>query len=85
MSNNYVVGRPPKSYLVALLLSLFLGGFGIDRFYLGHTGLGVAKLLLCWGTFGIWWAIDVILIATRRVDSSQFVWDDEYGTKPAGF
>jgi TM2 domain-containing membrane protein YozV len=77
MSNNYVVGRPQKSYLVALLLSVFLGGLGIDRFYLGHIGLGVAKLLLCWATLGIWWIIDVILIAMRKVDSSQFRWDDE--------
>lgn len=76
MHNNYVRGRPPKSWLVALLLSIFLGPFGVDRFYLGHTGLGLLKLLLCWGTFGIWWVIDVILIAMRKVDSSQFKWDD---------
>lgn len=56
-----------KNHLVALLLSIFVGTLGIDRFYLGHIGLGVAKLLLSWATFGIWWLIDVILIATRRV------------------
>lgn len=77
MSNNYIAGRPPKNYLVALLLSIFLGTLGIDRFYLGHTGLGVAKLLLSWATFGIWQLIDIILIALRHVDSSQFKWDDE--------
>lgn len=56
-----------KNFLVALLLSIFLGNLGIDRFYLGHIGLGIAKLLLCWLTFGIWWIIDVILIATKHV------------------
>ena len=56
-----------KNHLVALLLSIFVGTLGIDRFYLGHIGLGVAKLLLSWLTFGIWWLVDVILIATRRV------------------
>ena len=59
--------HPPKNFLVALLLSIFLGNLGIDRFYLGHIGLGVAKLLLNWLTFGIWWLVDVILIATKKV------------------
>jgi TM2 domain-containing membrane protein YozV len=77
MHNNYVRGRPPKSHLVALLLSVFLGGFGIDRFYLGHTWLGIAKLAINWGTLGVWWAIDVVLIALRKVDATHFVWDDE--------
>ena len=56
-----------KNFLVALLLSIFLGNLGIDRFYLGHIGLGIAKLLLNWLTFGIWWLVDVILIATKKV------------------
>lgn len=57
----------PKNFVVALLLSIFLGSLGIDRFYLGHIGLGIAKLLLSWATFGIWWLVDVILIASKRV------------------
>jgi hypothetical protein len=55
-----------KDWLTALLLSLFLGGLGIDRFYLGYTGLGVLKLLTGGGC-GIWWLIDLILIATARL------------------
>lgn len=68
--------KPTKNWTVALLLSIFLGSLGIDRFYLGHIGLGVAKLLLSWMTLGLWWLIDIILIAGRSVDSSGFYWDD---------
>ncbi|MBQ7373713.1 MAG: TM2 domain-containing protein [Clostridia bacterium] len=34
-----------KDPTTVLLLSLFLGGFGVDRFVLGDTGMGVLKLL----------------------------------------
>lgn len=77
MSMNYAMEKPRKNYIVALLLSVFLGTLGIDRFYLGHVGLGIAKLLLSWATFGIWQLIDLILIALRKVDTSKFVWDDQ--------
>ena len=57
-----------KKWIVALLLSIFVGTLGIDRFYLGMIGTGVLKLLVTIVTFGIggmiWWIIDIILIAT---------------------
>jgi TM2 domain-containing membrane protein YozV/ribosomal protein L40E len=37
-----------KSKLAAALLALFLGGFGIHKFYLGRVGWGVVYLLFCW-------------------------------------
>ena len=56
-----------KSPTVALVLSIFLGGYGIARFYIGHIVLGVAKLLTC-GGFCFWAIIDWFLIlgATRN-------------------
>lgn len=51
-----------RNQLVALLLSIFVGGLAIDRFYLGHIVTGILKLLTCGGC-GVWWLIDVILIA----------------------
>ena len=55
-------GVSPKSRTVASVLGFFFGGLGIDRFYLGNIGLGVAKLLVGWLTLGIWPLIDWIII-----------------------
>lgn len=61
-----------KSYTTALLLSFFFGVFGVDRFYLGHVGVGLGKLFT-FGGLGIWALIDFILIATKNVKDYQGV------------
>ncbi len=64
-----------KSKMVALILSILLGGLGIDRFYLGYIGLGVLKLLTGGGC-GIWWLIDIIMLVTGSLgpaDGSELV------------
>lgn len=59
----------------ALLLSIFLGMFGIDRFYLGYPAIGLLKFC----TFGFMFLgqlVDVILIATQMVgpaDGSAYI------------
>jgi len=56
-----------KDPTISLILSICLGGFGVDRFYIGDIGLGVGKLITCGGLY-IWWLIDIFLImdATRQ-------------------
>ena len=55
-----------KSKTTALILSVLVGGLGVDRFYLGYTGMGVLKLLTA-GCFGVLYIIDIINIATGNL------------------
>ena len=50
-----------KDPTTILIISIFAGGLGIDRFMIGDTGLGVGKLLTC-GGFGIWTIVDWFMI-----------------------
>ena len=59
-----------KSYTVTLLLSIFLGGFGIHRFYTGYIGLGILQLITLGGC-GIWALIDFIRICFNNFKSAD--------------
>ena len=59
-----------RSAQSTFLLSLLGGALGIDRLWLGQTGLGVAKLLTC-GGFGFWTIWDWYAIASGRMRDAQ--------------
>ncbi|WP_330443147.1 TM2 domain-containing protein [Flavobacterium sp. C4GT6] len=56
-----------KDPTTTLIISLLAGSLGIDRFFIGDTGLGIGKLITC-GGLGIWAIVDWFLImdATRQ-------------------
>jgi len=65
------------NFETSLLLSVFLGMFGIDRFYLGYPAIGLLKFSTL-GFFFLGQLVDVLLIATQTVgpsDGSDYVID----------
>ncbi|PYG88573.1 TM2 domain-containing membrane protein YozV [Ruminiclostridium sufflavum DSM 19573] len=73
---NLIIYGQQKSKLAAGLFGIFLGVFGVHRFYLGNIGIGVAQLLitvlscglLSWATF-IWGLIEGILILSGTINT----------------
>lgn len=63
-----------KSPTTSLILSLFCGCLGIDRFYIGDTGIGIGKLLTCGGLY-VWGIVDMFLImgANRKKNYAKLV------------
>jgi TM2 domain-containing membrane protein YozV len=67
LKKNNTVGSDDKSHVAAILLSFFLGGLGIHRFYLGYTWQGVVQLLTL-GGLGIWALIDFVRIIIKDLE-----------------
>lgn len=56
----------PKKWKTALLLSIFFGWLGVDRFYLGDIPKGLLKFITGGGLY-VWWLIDIIRIARNSI------------------
>lgn len=57
--------KSDKNAMVTLLLTLFGGGLGLHRFYVGKTGTGLLWLFTG-GVFGIGWIVDLINVALEN-------------------
>jgi TM2 domain-containing membrane protein YozV len=53
------------NWTLTLIMSIIFGSLGVDRFIMGKVGTGILKLITLGGG-GIWWLIDLILIATKH-------------------
>lgn len=61
-----MAGKKRKvNWIVTLIMSIVFGWIGVDRFLMGHVGLGILKLIT-FGGCGVWWLVDLILIATKH-------------------
>lgn len=68
--DNTTTNTSDKNFIILLLLSIFIGGLGIDRFYLGKIGTGILKLISLGGV-GIWWLIDLIIIVSGNMKDAE--------------
>ena len=64
-----------KSPTTVLILSIFLGQFGVDRFVLGKVVSGICKLIFGWLSLGIWWVVDVVKAKanTRKYNTEKLM------------
>ena len=58
---NTQYGNSKKDPIIALVISLTFGFFGVDRFYLGEILLGIIKLITLGGLI-IWSIVDLFII-----------------------
>lgn len=67
---NTMTGTSDKSFIILLLLSIFIGSLGIDRFYLGKIGTGILKLIT-FGGLGLWYLIDLIIVVSGNAKDAD--------------
>lgn len=67
---SLIQGTDLKDPTTMMLISVFLGELGVDRFMLGNIGMGILKLCTA-GCCGVLWLIDLI-------NSKKMTWEYNY-------
>ena len=57
------INTSPNDWVVCFILVIFLGFWGVHRFYVRKIGTGIL-MIFTFGGLGIWWFIDLIMIGT---------------------
>ena len=57
------INTSPNDWIVCFILVIFLGFWGVHRFYVRKIGTGIL-MIFTFGGLGIWWFIDLFMIAT---------------------
>ncbi|HIA37575.1 MAG TPA: TM2 domain-containing protein [Flavobacteriales bacterium] len=72
-----------KSFVITLLLCIFLGLYGGHRFYTGKASMALLMLFTVGGC-GIWWIIDFLILITGNFqdDDELFITPHWYGCCP---
>ncbi len=65
------------SRAIALILTLLLGFVGAHRFYVGRTGTALGMLFTL-GGLGIWWLIDIVIVASGQLKDNEGKWVSEW-------
>ena len=74
-ANTPPYGYSPKSRLLAGLLGILLGGYGVHNFYLGFTTKAVIQIIvtcITCGIGGLWGFIEGILILCRQINTDAY-------------
>ena len=73
------IDKPESKRMVAGILAILLGGWGVHKFYLGKTMPGILTILMCFGAFGIIPLIEGIIYLTKS--DADFVKEYQIGDK----
>ncbi|MBQ1873569.1 MAG: TM2 domain-containing protein [Succinivibrionaceae bacterium] len=66
-------GRPVNK-VIYILIAFFLGGFGVQEFYAGRTGLGILCALFCWTFIPALWAwVRIFMALFRPADGNGMI------------
>ena len=70
MTSTNEATKSPNDWVICIILVVFLGFWGVHRFYVRKIGTGIL-MLFTFGGLGIWWFIDLIMIATASFTDKE--------------